>query len=465
MKKKILYFLFFLCFIIFSNFLTIKLINKDFFLSFLIDTVPYSWKQILKDKSYFFLNSKKIMGEIHNLKKINTKILSQSNGLVFQEIKPFYFEINGQNYIIKKYKTEFLTFSKHEGSIGNSYIDTFEDNLILVTANGIINKINEKQFDTKFISEIISSNINKFIDQDLYSLDNYFGIKDILIDKEKLYISFINELETNCFTIKIIRADINYKYLLFENFYETKSCINSMAKGEVFMPQQSGGRMIGVGQSIILTTGDFRHRYLAQDLKSEFGKILSIDKLSQKSTLISMGHRNPQGLLHHNKKLISTEHGPKGGDEINFIDFSNDEIENFGWPVSSYGEHYGYTNKIGYSEIYKKFPLYKSHESHGFIEPIVYFNPSIGISEIINSSFFNDKEQLVFGSLGRDIQKGQKTLYIANYSDTQIDILNKINLDERIRDLVEVNQKIYLFLETSASIGIISKYDGNTKFD
>ena len=43
--------------------------------------------------------------------------------------------------------------------------------------------------------------------------------------------------------------------------------------------------MIGVGQSIILTTGDFRHRHLAQDPNSEFGKILSIDKLSKKSTL------------------------------------------------------------------------------------------------------------------------------------------------------------------------------------
>ena len=32
---------------------------------------------------------------------------------------------------------------------------------------------------------------------------------------------------------------------------------------------------------------------------------------------------------------------------------------------------------------YEKYPLHKSHSKYGFIEPIKYFNPSIGISQII----------------------------------------------------------------------------------
>ena len=32
---------------------------------------------------------------------------------------------------------------------------------------------------------------------------------------------------------------------------------------------------------------------------------------------------------------------------------------------------------------YQKYPLKKSHEDYGFIEPIHYFTPSIGISEIV----------------------------------------------------------------------------------
>ena len=81
-----------------------------------------------------------------------------------------------------------------------------------------------------------------------------------------------------------------------------------------------------------------------------------------------------------NNFVLETEHGPKGGDEINIIDIekiNKSEILNYGWPVASTGEHY-----IDNDELYKKYPLYKSHEDHGFIEPLKSFNPSIAISEI-----------------------------------------------------------------------------------
>ena len=38
--------------------------------------------------------------------------------------------------------------------------------------------------------------------------------------------------------------------------------------------------------------------------------------------------------------IISTEHGPKGGDEINLNHNPLDQIKNYGWPISSYGEPY-----------------------------------------------------------------------------------------------------------------------------
>ena len=59
-----------------------------------------------------------------------------------------------------------------------------------------------------------------------------------------------------------------------------------------------------------------------------------------------MGHRNPQGLFFDikNNILLETEHGPEGGDEINIIELNNAEIPNFGWAISSYGEHYGGKN-------------------------------------------------------------------------------------------------------------------------
>ena len=67
---------------------------------------------------------------------------------------------------------------------------------------------------------------------------------------------------------------------------------------------------------------------------SDIGKILFINLDNYKKIIFSKGHRNPQGLLNiDNKNILSTEHGPYGGDEINKIIFG----KNYGWPIASYG--------------------------------------------------------------------------------------------------------------------------------
>ena len=61
-----------------------------------------------------------------------------------------------------------------------------------------------------------------------------------------------------------------------------------------------------------------------------------------------MGHRNPQGLFYNEDEnfLLEAEHGPQGGDEINVIKLDYNSIQNFGWAISSYGEHYGGKNAL-----------------------------------------------------------------------------------------------------------------------
>ena len=73
------------------------------------------------------------------------------------------------------------------------------------------------------------------------------------------------------------------------------------------------------------------------------GKIISIDKSTSDFNLISLGHRNPQGLFYDNLKniIINTEHGPKGGDEINLNYLNKDTLPNYGWDIASYGSPYG----------------------------------------------------------------------------------------------------------------------------
>ena len=77
-------------------------------------------------------------------------------------------------------------------------------------------------------------------------------------------------------------------------------------------------------------------------IKKIFLEKFYLEFIKWKNKYYIHGSQKSEGLFFDNKKNIvfSTEHGPAGGDEIN-INFSpGKKIENFGWPKSSYGEHY-----------------------------------------------------------------------------------------------------------------------------
>ena len=56
-----------------------------------------------------------------------------------------------------------------------------------------------------------------------------------------------------------------------------------------------------------------------------------------------MGTRNSQGMFYDkiNDLIFFLDHGPQGSDEINVIK-PEYKLPNFGWPIVSYGEHYGF---------------------------------------------------------------------------------------------------------------------------
>ena len=155
-----------------------------------------------------------------------------------------------------------------------------------------------------------------------------------------------------------------------------------------------------------------------------------------------MGHRNPQGLYYdkENNFILETEHGPKGGDEINLIELNQPEIPNYGWAIASAGEHYR-----GTELKYKNYPLYKSHKEHGFIEPLKSFVPSIAISEITKM----DNGNYVVSSLK------DKSLYFFKIDkNNSITDLNRVEVFERIRDIRYKENKLYMFLEDLSLIHI-----------
>ena len=339
----------------------------------------------------------------------------------------------------------------HEEFPGSGYIDFFGDNLIVLSSRGIIGFTPNIESDL-YLTQI-KNNIQKFIGLKQFAKGLWFSVKDLTIINNKIYVSYSEEIKEDCWNTSIIRADMNFEELNFKKFYSPKNCIHSINNPDnQFNAHQSGGRIIEFDKDhIIFTIGDYRNRFLAQNKNSVNGKIIKINTNNNKVELVSMGHRNPQGIFLDKDLnfLIETEHGPQGGDEINLIKISNIDNENpmnYGWAISSAGEHYG--GKVDKNiKIYEKYPLYKSHKEYGFIEPLKSFVPSIGISEITKIS----KNKYLVSSL-----KAKSIFIFGLDKDKKLISLNKVKVGERIRDILFRDELLYLFLEDTASIGIIN---------
>jgi glucose/arabinose dehydrogenase len=107
-----------------------------------------------------------------------------------------------------------------------------------------------------------------------------------------------------------------------------------------------------------------------------------------KNAAFTYGNRNPQGMTAHPKtgQIIAHEHGPEGGDEINFIKPGR----NYGWPVISYGENYGGGE------------FAESTAKEGMEQPFYYWVPSIapsGFAIIDNVTYGDWNANYLVGSL------------------------------------------------------------------
>ncbi len=353
---------------------------------------------------------------------------------------------------------------------GSGYLDIHQDNLIFVSSSGIIGHSKKPLNKPKFGISLkqIQNNLNNFIDVNQFKKSRHFddpkyswlkggwySIKDVEIFDGDIYVSYTKEVKENCWNTSLLSGKMNYVYIHFTTLFTSKECVNEYDNlDDEYNAHQSGGRIINLNNEIVLfSIGDFRSRYRAQRESSIFGKVLKINKKNNDYEVISMGHRNPQGLFYNENEnfLLEAEHGPQGGDEINVIKLDHNSIQNFGWAISSYGEHYGGKNAPENKNKYEKYPLHKSHSEHGFIEPLKYFNPSIGISQIIG---LDNKNQYVVASLKAH------SLYFFEYNynnkENNFNIVKKLNIGERIRDMIYYNNKLYLYLEDTASLAEIS---------
>lgn len=200
----------------------------------------------------------------------------------------------------------------------------------------------------------------------------------------------------------------------------------------------SGGRHFGSrvveasDGSLFLTIGDRGDRPSAQDLTLHNGSVIRINADGSVPTdnpfvgrgdalpeIWSYGHRNPQGAaLDLAGNLWVTEHGARGGDEVNAVRGG----ANYGWPVISYGRHYSGA-KIG-----------EGTAKAGMEQPAYYWDPSIAPSGLMiysGAQFPAWRGHFFVGSLKFD--------HIAVLAGDPLKEVTKIKTDEtlRVRDIVE----------------------------
>ena len=357
--------------------------------------------------------------------------------------------LSSENKLKFEVKEFFLPFPRLDTRLGwaateNSkrahYLEIIDDKILLISGLGQTIFFDRKNINSDSLNQVNLPNNLKFI----LKKNNYelIGIRDLFVEDGYVYIS-LQHKESKGFTINIYRAKLNYEKLEFNLFFRTNEYWDNY---NVF----SGGRIETYkNNKILFSIGFSKKKKVAQNKNSLLGKIIAIDKESSNFNLISIGHRNPQGLFYEKSidLIMNTEHGPKGGDEVN-LNFQNGaSIPNYGWDIASYG--FPYNGK----DIFKK-----SHKEFGFIEPFKNYTPSIGISEIINLT----KDQNPTSS--------NNTLYVSSLRagsiyiiETDKDIRRIINEDrlffkeQRIRD-IEFDQKNNVFLvlfEHTPSIGVI----------
>lgn len=231
------------------------------------------------------------------------------------------------------------------------------------------------------------------------------GLMDVAIDPEYetngwIYLSYTNRGEKGYLT-RIVRGKIaDNKWTQEQVLFEPKPEWYSGA-GVHFGSRIVFDKGVGDAGHLFFSIGDRGQQSQAQDVTRPNGKVHRIKRdgtipadnpfVKQPNavpSIFSFGNRNPQGLAIHPEtgELWATEHGPMGGDELNWIRSGR----NYGWPVITFGKNYNGT-KI--TDITAK---------DGMEQPATQWTPSLavcGLDFYRGEVFPKWKNQLLVGAL------------------------------------------------------------------
>jgi glucose/arabinose dehydrogenase len=254
--------------------------------------------------------------------------------------------------------------------------------------------------------------------------DSRFAITDIAVLSETTNSASIvasyptYDRSRQCVSVTLAAYQLNFATPSLQRsktWFTSKPCV------PVSAVQHAAGRLEVIDKtSVYLTIGDLG--FIKINQPKVRGDLGSIFKVSQKSVeKISQGHRNQQGIVLRAGDLYISEHGPRGGDELNLITKGKD----YGWPAVTFGEPYS-------SGDYVRPKVTGSHE--GFTKPLTNWVPSVAPTELIalpqGPLWGTWQSQLVMGTL-----REESLIFIQLRNRTTVGAIEKVNVGERIRDL------------------------------
>lgn len=272
--------------------------------------------------------------------------------------------------------------------------------------------------------------------------------------------------DDGCFVVRVSMIegslgalDESLKSGSWRTLYETTPCLpltgpqRKLGKNP-FKGEEVGGRMTLLDEhTLLITIGDHGFsgveslQALSQDPEAAWGKTIRIDIDEQSHDIYTLGHRNPQGLyLAADGRVWLTEHGAQGGDEVNLLA----PQANYGWPRVTYGTEYGAL----------AWPLNERQGRHdGFVQPAFAWLPSIGVSALIGVErdlFEVWRGDLIAGSLAT------RSLYRLVIDGDRIVLSEQMNIGERVRDLIELDDGRLLVWTDDAALVTVAPAQGTS---
>jgi len=373
---------------------------------------------------------------LSNSERLKNKINNDYNTLFFPETQLM--EVKFEKIDISKNfkkKMEYAGYKENLKKLVRQkfYLKQYKNNILILNTSGSL-------FYTS-LDKINDAKLNKI--KTNLKLDKTL---DLFVDNNTIFISGI-KIQGDCDILHVVKSqDLKLEEISFTTIFKSSECVKKIQSGKIRKLYDYKKNSI-----LLATAADILPLKDKQDPKPQnndsiYGKILEIDINTKKFSNFTKGHRNILGFYTDEEIMLATEMGPRGGDEINKIEFS----QNYGWPISSYGTNYDYKlsdNKLSYKS---------SHEDFGYQEPIFNFFSSVGISQIIKiGDNFSDKwkDSFLVASLNG------KHLYRIKFNKVfdKVIYIESIFTDERVRDIIYVKEKklFIMALEETGSLGII----------